>query len=126
MKTENTIINFLQSVVKQDKTELKEYFTDNAEILWFNSNEKFNVDEYIIANCEYPGTWDGKVERIDKIGEQYVAVSLIWTADKKTYFRVVSYFTFLDGKILSLHEYFGDCADAPKWRLDMKIGQPII
>ncbi len=38
MKTENIITNFLQSVVKQDRAELKQYFTDNAEILWFNSN----------------------------------------------------------------------------------------
>ena len=31
------------------------------------TNEHFTIDEYIIANCEYPGEWDGIVERIEMI-----------------------------------------------------------
>lgn len=35
---------------------------------WHCTNECFNVEEFIRANCEYPGEWEGEVERIEKIG----------------------------------------------------------
>ncbi len=126
MNTDNIIVGFLKCVVSQDKIKLKTYFTKDAKILWHNSNEEFTVDEYIVANCEYPEKWLGTVERIDKLPDQYVAVSLVWTESKNAYFRVVSYFTFNDDKIKSLDEYWGDCSAAPQWRQDLKIGKPNI
>ncbi|NLL30091.1 MAG: hypothetical protein GX258_03425 [Clostridiales bacterium] len=59
---EKFIKEFWKVVVSQDKDELRKYFCEDAIIRWHCTNESFNVDEYIIANCEYPGTWKGEVE----------------------------------------------------------------
>ena len=34
----------------------------------------YTVEEYIKANCEYPGDWDGKIERIDKTNNIIILV----------------------------------------------------
>ena len=38
---------------------------------------------------------------------------------------VVSFFKFENDRILTLDEYWGECGDAPQWRLDKKIGKKI-
>lgn len=63
----NIIQEFFSDMINQDAYRLKSYFTIDARINWHNTNESFNVDEYIIANCEYPGEWCGEIERIEQI-----------------------------------------------------------
>ena len=55
---------FIKAVLEQDGTEIHSYFADDAVINWHCTNECFTVDEYIIANCEYPGKWDGEIETV--------------------------------------------------------------
>lgn len=38
-----------------------------AVIRWHFTNEKSSAQEYIDVNCNYPGDWDGAIERIDEI-----------------------------------------------------------
>ncbi|EIK81944.1 hypothetical protein CGSMWGv1400E_01445 [Gardnerella vaginalis 1400E] len=38
-----------------------------AVIRWHCTNEKFSAQEYIDVNCNYPGDWDGAIERIEEI-----------------------------------------------------------
>jgi hypothetical protein len=47
--------NFLRDVVQQNSQTLYSWFLPDAKIFWHNSNEQFSVEEYIRANCEYPG-----------------------------------------------------------------------
>ena len=54
--------HFLKSVLAQDERIIRNYFHEDAYINWHCTNEHFNVDEFIIANCEYPGDWDGPVD----------------------------------------------------------------
>ena len=42
---------FIQAVLKQDRTEIRSFFADDAVINWHCTNERFTVDEYILANC---------------------------------------------------------------------------
>ena len=49
------IKQFWKAVLTQDEKEIREYFRKDAYINWHCTNEHFTVDEYIIANCEYPG-----------------------------------------------------------------------
>lgn len=58
------IKKFWNAVLHQDANAIRTYFHSNAWINWHNTNEHFTVEEFIQANCEYPGEWDGKVERI--------------------------------------------------------------
>ena len=62
---------FWRAVLAQDEPEIRTYFAPDAYVNWHCTNEHFTVDEFITANCEYPGEWDGAVERIDTLGGRY-------------------------------------------------------
>ena len=47
--------HFFRDVVEQNEQALYEYFTPDAQILWHCTNECFTAQEFIRANCEYPG-----------------------------------------------------------------------
>ena len=49
------IHEFWKAVLVQDENEIRKYFHEDACVNWHCTNEHFNLDEYIIANCEYPG-----------------------------------------------------------------------
>ena len=57
---------FIKAILSQDAKEIRKYFHLDAYVNWHCTNEHFTVDEYITANCESPGDWDGKIERIEK------------------------------------------------------------
>ena len=120
------IQSFWEAVLKQDAKRLREFFAGDAYINSHCTNEHFTVEEYIRANCEYPGEWDGEIQRIEKVGDVFIAVVHVYTCDRSGSFHVVSFMRVRDGKILSLDEYWGDDGAAPQWRLEKQIGTDII
>ncbi len=126
MDIEKLIRNFWKDVAEQSENALANYFKENATVCWHNTNEKFTVSEFIRANCEYPGNWDGEVERIEQLNDLVITVTRVWLKDNSGTFRVTSFFTFEHGKIKSLDEYWGDVGSAPQWRLDKQIGTSIL
>ena len=46
---------FWRAVLAQDEPEIRTYFAPDAYVNWHCTNEHFTVDEFITANCEYPG-----------------------------------------------------------------------
>ncbi len=125
MEIKELLISFWRDVAEQNETALRKYFTGDADIRWNNTNEQFSVDEYIAANCEYPGDWRGNVERIETIDNLSITVTRTWLWDNSASFHVTSFFEFQDNKIKVLNEYWGDDGAAPKWRQDKHIGKPI-
>lgn len=119
------IADFWEATLKQDAKKMKTFFKDNAYINWHCTNEHFTVDEYIKANCEYAGVWDGKIERIEHLGNLVIAVVHVFTTDTNLSFHVVSFMELEDEKIIALNEYWGDDISAPQWRLDKHIGTTI-
>lgn len=119
------IKGFWNAVLSQNREKMKSYFREDAYINWHCSNEHFTVDEYIRANCEYPGEWDGTIERIEQIGNLIITAVNVYTTDKEMSFHVVSFIKIDNEKIISIDEYWGDDGSAPQWRLDMRIGTPI-
>ena len=63
---------FWRDVISQNRKALQAYFCKDAVIRWHCTNEKFSVKEYIKVNCDYPGEWDGEIERIEKAGETLI------------------------------------------------------
>ena len=116
---------FWNVVLKQNAEKLKTFFKDTAYVNWHCTNEHFTVDEYIRANCEYPGDWDGTIERIEKVGNLIIAVVNVFTVDKELSFHVISFMEIEDGKITAMNEYWSDDGIAPQWRLDKHIGTTI-
>ena len=119
------IKEFWRAVLAQDEKEIRKYFSDKAYINWHCTNEHFNLDEYIVANCEYHGEWDGTVERIETTDDLIITVTRIYPTDKSASFHVTSFIKIKDGKIVSMDEYYADDGPAPKWRREKNIGTPI-
>ncbi len=116
------IEDFWRDVLKQDAVSIKKYFHPDAYVNWHCSNEHFTVDEFIRANCEYPGEWDGEIERKEVIANLIITVTHVWTKDQSMSFHVTSFIKIDDELITSIDEYWGDDCNAPQWRLDKHIG----
>lgn len=125
MDVKQVVLNFWGAVISQNEESLKRYFVPTAQIRWHNTNEYFSVDEYIVANCEYPGEWCGEVERIEMVNDLVITVTRIWLADGSASFHATSFIKLLDKRIISLDEYFGDDGIPPKWRQEKNIGSKI-
>lgn len=119
------VIEFWKSIVQQNPDEIRRYFKETATIRWHNTNEEFTLDEFIRVNCEYPGEWNGEVERIEEIEDIIITVTRVFSTDNSVSVHVTSFFRMEDGKIVSMDEYWSDDGEAPEWRLDMKIGKRI-
>ena len=116
---------FAQAVLRQDAAALRSYFAPDAYVNWHCSNEHFTAEEYIIANCEYPGDWDGEILSILPALEQTVLITKVWPKDKSASFHCVSVIRWKKNKIVALTEYWSDDGSAPQWRQEMGIGTPI-
>lgn len=119
------IYKFWKAVLEQDAEVIKTYFDKNAYIKWHCTNEHFNVDEFIIANCEYPGNWYGEVERVEKINDLVITVTHVYPKDRTLSFHVTSFIKVIDDKIVAMDEYWADDGPAPSWREDKHIGKAI-
>lgn len=119
------VYHFIKAVLAQDESTIRSYFREDAYVNWHCTNERFNVDEFIIANCEYPGDWDGTVERVEVLGDLYITATKVYPIDRSAYFHVVSFIRTENDKIISMDEYWADDGKAPQWRLDKHIGTPI-
>lgn len=119
------IQDFWDAVLRQDAERVRAYFWDNAYVNWHCTNERFTVEEYIRANCEYPGDWDGVIERTETIGDLTVTAVNVYAKDRSVSFHVVSFLKIEEDRIRFLDEYWGDDGAPPRWRQEMNIGVPI-
>lgn len=119
------IYRFWKDVLEQNADNLKKYFHRDAYINWHCTNEHFTVNEFIIANCEYPGSWDGNVERVEKTDESFITVTHVYSKDKAQSFHVTSFMKIVQDKIAALDEYWAEDGIAPSWRLKKHIGKAI-
>ena len=119
------IQGYWKAVLKQDAAALRQYFAPVACVRWHNTDEQFTAEEFIRANCEYPGEWDGRVERVEEAGDLLMTVTHVYAVGKSISLHVASFIRVEDGLIRSIDEYWGDDGPAPQWRREMKIGRPI-
>lgn len=117
------VIQYWNHIAAQNEEELKKYFHENACIRWHNTNEQFNVSEFLRANCDYPGSWNSEVERIEYTENIIITAVHVWSEESS--FHVTSFFIMTDEKIRTLDEYWGNDDTAPQWRVDKNIGKPI-
>lgn len=120
----NTVA-FWSAVLAQNEPEIRTFFHPDASINWHCTNEHFTVDEFIIANCEYPGDWDGQIERTEAFQDILITVTHVYLRNRSASFHVTSFIQLKDDRIAALDEYWADDGNAPQWRLDKRIGTPI-
>ena len=119
------IKRFWNDVLRQDANAIRGYFKPTAYINWHCTNEHFTVEEFIRANCEYPGQWDGIVERIEQIDDLIITATKVFSKNKELSFHAVSFIRIEEDRIVAIDEYWGDDGAAPQWRLDEHIGTSI-
>ena len=119
------IDNFWRDLLRQDREALPAYFTPEAQILWHCTNERFTVEEFVRANCDYPGDWDGELQRRHWAGDTLITVTRVFSRDRAISFHVASFFQFSDGRIARMEEYWADDGPPPAWRQAMQIGEKI-
>lgn len=117
------IYDFWKAVLGKNEIEIRKYFQNDAYINWHCTNEQFDVDEFIIANCEYPGDWEGSVERVETLNDLIVTVVNVYPKGRNASFHVTSFIKTKEDKIVSMDEYWADDGNAPQWRLDKHIGK---
>lgn len=125
MDYKKQVIALWNDMNNQDWNNIHTYFDDEAIINWNNTNEEFNLTEYVRANCEYPGDWSIIIERLECIGSLVISVVKVQLKNDDVSFHGISFFEFNDGKINLLNEYWGDDGKAPQWRIDKQIGKAI-
>ena len=116
---------FWEAVLSQDRKALAEYFCRDAVIRWHCSNERFTVEEYIRANCGYPGEWTGEIERVEEAENTVITAVHVFPKDGSASFHVTSFLRLKGGRIQELDEYWADDGEAPDWRRKMNIGTKI-
>ena len=116
---------FWGAVLRQDADAIREYFHPHAWVNWHNTNEHFNVEEFIRVNCEYPGEWDGEVEQIITTETHIITATHVRSKDGRISCHTTSFIRIEGGKIISVDEYWGDDGSAPEWRQNMHIGTKI-
>lgn len=109
---------FWQAVLSQDAPTLAAFFHPDAVVNWHCTGEHFTAAEFVRINCAYPGSWDGKLQRIEQVGNLYITVTHVYPTDRSASFHVTSFFRLKDEKILSLDEYWADDGPPPSWRQD--------
>ena len=104
---------FFRDVVEQNEQALRGYFTSDAKILWHCTNECFTAQEFIRANCEYPGSWEGEIERLEELDGRYILVGRVFARDRSCSHHVVSFIQMREEKICRIDEYWSEDGPAP-------------
>ena len=107
---------YWQDCVRQDREALRTWFCPDARISWPCTGEIFTVEEFLLANCEYPGHWTGTLLRVTPTPDGAVTECSIASTDGSCRCHVASFFTLREGKIAALTEYYADDGPPPAWR----------
>ena len=119
------IKSYWNDVINKNKENLNSYFYDDAKILWPCTNEEFTKAEYLKANCDYPGEWEGIIEQLEERDNEIILVGNVVSKNKTISCHVVSFIYLKNDKIIKLIEYWADDGEVPNWRKSMYIGKPI-
>jgi len=113
---------YWRAALDQDAAAMRSFLDPAAVVNWHCSNERFTAEEFIRANCEYPGNWDGEIERMECMGDLVITAVRVWPKDGTASFHCASFIRIRDGKIIALDEYWGDDGLPPAWRQEKGIG----
>lgn len=106
MNYKEQVISLWNDMDKQEWENIYEYFHNDAIINWNNTNERFDVRDFVRANAQYPGQWSIKVERLESIENLVISVVKVNLKDDDLAFHATSFFEFRNDKIKILNEYW--------------------
>ena len=92
---------------------MRRFFDPEAAINWHNTGEQFTAEEFIRANCAYPGRWNGRLERVETLPDRIITAVQVFSRDGRISCHVTSFMQLRQDRILTLDEYWGDDGEAP-------------
>lgn len=114
----STVEEFWKKINEKRWDDLADFFTYDAKINWPNTSETFEVSRFVSVNKHYPGDWKIAIEKVLSSFNTVISVVLVNFGNLS--FHAVSFFYFVDGKIVCLEEYWGDDGEPPLWREQLK------
>ena len=111
------------AVAAQDAEALRPFFRPDAAVEWPCTGERFSAEEFIRANCAYPGRWEAEIERVIPADECVVTIVRVFSPESGQSLHATSLFTLRKGQIAALTEYFADDCPAPEWRKELLAGE---
>lgn len=123
MDNRETVRFFWKTMSSRKWLKLHDYFLEDACIIWHNTKELFTKEEYVKVNKSYPQKWMIELERLEAVDDLVISVVKIHSKENPVSFHGTSFFSFKDGLILRLDEYFGEDEAKPTWRELMKVGK---
>ncbi|MBI9103670.1 MAG: nuclear transport factor 2 family protein [Spirochaetales bacterium] len=89
---------------------------EEFEAHWVCTRERFNKEEFIKVNEDYPSRWRTVLKRSYVSGDQVISIVHIFSPDAADQFYATSIFTFDDDKIIEIEEYWAAVEAPPEWR----------
>ena len=119
------IVQYWQAVLAQQPQQMRRLFDPEAAINWHNTGEQFTAEEFIRANCAYPGRWNGRLERVETLPDRIITAVQVFSRDGRISCHVTSFMQLRQDRILTPDEYWGDDGEAPRWRQQMQLGRAL-
>jgi hypothetical protein len=118
MDNRKTLIEkFWKYFDNQDYEATKKLLHPDFKAIWNTTSELFPSREAIITvNRAYPGKWFTKLQRVDLFDQGAVSVVFIYSDDNEAKTYAISFYTFKDGLISEISDYYAAIEEAPEWR----------
>jgi len=119
---EKIIRQFWEAFAETDFDLAASYMSDDAIVVWSNTEEAFNRDDFISLQKKYPGEHQIILEKvISAESSTNIIISIVKVISKFNEneiksFYAVSLFEFKDDMIIKITEYWGDISEPPDWR----------
>lgn len=117
MSSEAWVREFWRLMGTNDFSGVAAVLSDDFVLEWPQSGERIRgAANFAQMNAEYPavGPWRFEIERI--IATDHEAVSDVRVTDGETVGRAISFFTFENGKITKILEFWPEHFEAPEHR----------
>ena len=117
-KHERTVREFWRLFDEARYEDVAPLLRPDCRIYWPNTRELFRGSQKLIAvNRNYPGRWYIEVIEVVPEGERVISVVRVYSKEVPERFYAVSFFTFSQGLVSEIVEYWGNITEAPAWRL---------
>ncbi len=102
---------------KKEYRSTEELLEENFEANWVMTREKFDRENFIKVNEDYPGDWRTIIEKIEELDDNRVmSITHVYSSTSKGEFYATSIFTIKEGKITYIEEYWAEVEEGPEWR----------
>jgi ketosteroid isomerase-like protein len=117
MTTRDRILCYWDAFDRAAFDEARDFLHPELEVRWPNTGERFRgPDAFLSMNAAYPGRWRVSVERLEETASGWVSVVRVSSPDGPVSHHAVSFFSFRDGFVHRIEEYWGLDEPPPDWR----------